>query len=123
YIKQSARGRAEKRPVQRLKVITILGTRPEAIKLAPVVREIKRQEALFDHALVTTAQHREMLYQVLSAFTIKPDIDLGLMQDNQGLAEFASRSLLSLSKLLAEMKPDAVLVQGDTTTVMTAALA
>jgi UDP-N-acetylglucosamine 2-epimerase (non-hydrolysing) len=109
--------------MSRRKIVTILGTRPEVIKLAPVIRELQRHCSTFDHTIVTTAQHRQMLDQVLEAFAIEPDIDLGLMEPNQDLAGFASRSLLSLSSLLSELKPDAVLVQGDTTTVMTAALA
>jgi len=91
--------------------------------MAPVIRELERRATLFDHTVVTTAQHRQMLDQVLEVFNIKPDIDLGLMAQNQDLAGFASRSLLSLSKLFSDLKPDAVLVQGDTTTVMTSALA
>jgi len=105
------------------KVITIVGTRPEAIKMAPVIQEIERHKDRFDHKLVTTAQHREMLDQILSSFGIEPAIDLSLMQHNQSLATFASRSLTSLSELLMELRPDCILVQGDTTTVMTAALA
>lgn len=105
------------------KIVSIFGTRPEVIKMAPVIREIERRKPLFEHTVVATAQHRQMLDQVLQAFNIKPDIDLGLMQKNQDLAEFASRSLLSLSNLFSELKPDVILVQGDTTTVMTAALA
>ena len=73
--------------------------------------------------IVATAQHRQMLDQVLELFGIAPDIDLDLMQHNQDLAEFASRSLLALSNLFAELNPDVILVQGDTTTVATAALA
>ncbi|HYO98975.1 MAG TPA: UDP-N-acetylglucosamine 2-epimerase, partial [Pyrinomonadaceae bacterium] len=98
----------------RRKVVTIIGTRPEAIKMAPVIRELARHADAFEHVLVTTAQHREMLDQVLRAFDIKPDVDLSLMQQNQSLAAFASRSLMSLSELLSELKPDAILVQGDT---------
>jgi UDP-N-acetylglucosamine 2-epimerase (non-hydrolysing) len=109
--------------MSRYKVMSILGTRPEVIKMVPVIREVKRQNAQFDHTLVTTAQHKEMLYQVLKDFDLEPDIDFGLMQQNQTLAAFASRSLAALSDLLAEHKPDVILVQGDTTTVMTAALA
>jgi UDP-N-acetylglucosamine 2-epimerase (non-hydrolysing) len=100
-----------------------MGTRPEVIKLVPVVRELDRQRETFDHTLVTTAQHRELLDQALAVFGIEPDIDLGLMQQNQSLADFASRSLSALSGLLTKLKPDAVLIQGDTTTVMMAALA
>lgn len=91
--------------------------------MAPVIREIGLRPSIFEHTVVATAQHRQMLDQVLEVFGIKPDIDLGLMQQNQDLAEFASKSLLSLSNLFSELKPNAVLVQGDTTTVMTAALA
>ncbi len=109
--------------MSRRKIVTIVGTRPEVIKMAPVIREIGLRPSIFEHTVVATAQHRQMLDQVLEVFGIKPDIDLGLMQQNQDLAEFASKSLLSLSNLFAELKPNAVLVQGDTTTVMTAALA
>ncbi len=109
--------------MSRRKIVTILGTRPEVIKMAPVIREIGLRPSIFEHIVVATAQHRQMLDQVLEVFGIKPDIDLGLMQQNQDLAEFASKSLLSLSNLFSELKPNAVLVQGDTTTVMTAALA
>lgn len=109
--------------MSRRKIVTILGTRPEVIKMAPVIRELQGRPSAFDHIIVATAQHRQMLDQVLEVFAIKPDIDLGLMQQNQDLAEFASRSLLALSNLFSELKPDAILVQGDTTTVATAALA
>ncbi len=90
--------------------------------MAPVIRELGRPGAPFEHVVVTTAQHREMLDQVLSVFDIKPDVDLGLMKHDHGLADFASRSISALSNLLSELKPDAILIQGDTTTVMTAAL-
>jgi UDP-N-acetylglucosamine 2-epimerase (non-hydrolysing) len=109
--------------MSRLKVMTILGTRPEVIKMAPVIREVKRQHERFEHSLVTTAQHKEMLYQILKDFELTPDTDFGLMQQNQTLAAFASRSLAALSDLLSVQKPHVILVQGDTTTVMTAALA
>jgi len=91
--------------------------------MAPVIRELERHGAVFDHTLVATAQHREMLDQVLAVFSLKPDIDLDLMEPNHSLAEFASRSLSSLSELFSRLRPDTVLVQGDTTSVMTAALA
>jgi UDP-N-acetylglucosamine 2-epimerase (non-hydrolysing) len=111
------------RKMSRRKIVTILGTRPEVIKMAPVIRELERRDALFDHTIVATAQQRQMLDQVLKVFGIEPHIDLRLMQQNQDLADFASRSLLSLSSLFSELRPDVVLVQGDTTTVLTAALA
>ena len=91
--------------------------------MAPVIKELQRQDSLFEHTLVITAQHRQMLDQVLQAFGIEPDVDLELMENNQGLAGFAARSLASLSESLGRLKPQAILVQGDTTTVMTAALA
>lgn len=93
------------------------------IKLAPVVHEIQRRNEAFEHFLVTTAQHREMLDQVLATFQLKPSIDLALMGHDQSLAAFASRSLSAVSDLLTGLKPDVVLIQGDTTTTMTSALA
>jgi len=109
--------------MRRCRIITIVGTRPEAIKMAPVICELKRQDSIFEQVVVATAQHREMLDQALSLFGITPDIDLELMEPDQDLISFASRSLLSLSDLFTAVNPDAVLIQGDTTTVMTAALA
>ena len=91
--------------------------------MAPVIRELGRPDSPFEHVVIATAQHREMLDQVLSVFDIKPDFDLALMRQDHGLADFASRSLSAVSALLADLKPDAILIQGDTTTVMTAALA
>ena len=105
------------------RIVTIIGTRPEVIKMAPVIRELNGRPSVFAQTIVATAQHRQMLDQVLGVFKIEPDIDLGLMQHNQDLAEFASRSLLAVSNLYSEIEPAAVLVQGDTTTVMTSALA
>jgi UDP-N-acetylglucosamine 2-epimerase (non-hydrolysing) len=91
--------------------------------MAPVIKELERQSSSFEQIVVSTAQHKQMLDQVLEVFEIEPDLDLDLMQDNQSLAGFASRSLASLSEALGRLKPHAILVQGDTTTVMTAALA
>jgi UDP-N-acetylglucosamine 2-epimerase (non-hydrolysing) len=109
--------------MHRRRVLTVMGTRPEGIKMAPVIRELRRRADRFETIVVATGQHREMLRQVLAAFDLAPDIDLDLMQHDQALAAFAARSLAALSKLYLEAKPDAVLVQGDTTTVMSAALA
>ena len=103
--------------------MTIVGTRPEGIKMAPVVRELARRPESFDSILVTTGQHGRMLEQVFESFGIAADRDLRLMQHDQTLAGFASRALAEVAALLAETKPDVVLLQGDTTTVMTAALA
>jgi UDP-N-acetylglucosamine 2-epimerase (non-hydrolysing) len=108
---------------KRIRVITVVGTRPEGIKMAPVVRALNRRPKVFEHTFVSTAQHREMLDTVLRAFGLKPDIDLRLMQPNQRLAHFAARALARLSDLFRQLAPDVVLVQGDTTTVMTAGLA
>jgi len=105
------------------RVLSIFGTRPEAIKLAPVILEIRKHPDLFEDVVCVTAQHREMLDQVLDWFEIAPQHDLNLMQPNQSLAEFAGRALLAVGGLLEDVKPDVVLVQGDTSTAMIAALA
>ena len=105
------------------RILTVFGTRPEAIKLAPVILELQKHTAHLENLACVTAQHREMLDQVLEWFQIEPDYDLNLMQPDQGLAEFASRALVAVSGVLEEVQPDMVLVQGDTTTVMMAALA
>ena len=109
--------------LNRKRIVTIVGTRPEVIKMAPVILELRRWQSIFDLTLVNTSQHREMLVPALTLFGIKPDIDLKLMEENQSLGSFASRSLSSVGSLLSELKPDLILIQGDTTTVMTAALA
>ena len=109
--------------MKRPKILSIVGTRPEAIKMAPVIREIQRADDCFEHLLISTAQHRQMLDQVFAAFHLIPDIDLDLMKPNQSLADFASRSLATLSQVFTDTKPDMVLIQGDTTTVMSATLA
>jgi len=105
------------------RVLTVFGTRPEAVKLAPVILELEKHCDRFQNLVCVTAQHRVMLDQALEWFEIKPHYDLDLMQPDQGLAEFASRALVAVSELLQEVKPDLVLVQGDTTTVMIGALA
>ena len=104
-------------------VLTIFGTRPEAIKLAPVILEFEKHSGRIKNLICVTAQHREMLDQVLRWFQIEPDYDLDLMRPNQHLAEFAGRALMAVSKILQEVRPDVVLVQGDTSTAMIAALA
>jgi UDP-N-acetylglucosamine 2-epimerase (non-hydrolysing) len=105
------------------RVCVIVGTRPEAIKMAPVILELQQHRQVVETVVVTTAQHREMLSQALDAFGIKPHIDLGLMAARQALADFTARAMLALSSCFSEMRPDLVLVQGDTTTVLCAALA
>jgi UDP-N-acetylglucosamine 2-epimerase (non-hydrolysing) len=104
-----------------LKVLSIFGTRPEAIKMAPVVHALAKTPGI-DARVCVTAQHREMLDQVLTLFGIIPDFDLDLMKPDQSLAGLTADILTSLDPLLAEAQPDWILVQGDTTTVMTAAL-
>ncbi|TKJ32801.1 MAG: UDP-N-acetylglucosamine 2-epimerase (non-hydrolyzing) [Planctomycetes bacterium B3_Pla] len=104
------------------KISLIFGTRPEAIKLCPLVMELKKHPE-FQVNVCVTGQHREMLDQVLNAFNVVPDVDLNLMQPDQTLAELTSRAITSIDKHLADYKPDIVIVQGDTTTTFCAALA
>lgn len=101
----------------------IFGTRPEAIKLAPVIHELRRQREVFDVQVAVTAQHRSMLDQVLSIFDIRPDFDLDIMRPGQTLTDVTVRALTGIEKVLAELRPDIVLVQGDTTTAFVGALA
>jgi len=105
------------------KVLTIIGTRPEAIKMAPVLIELKKHPGSFKTRICVTAQHREMLDQVLGIFDIVPDIDLHLMEPDQDLPTLTSRVMIEVSRVLEEERPDLLLVQGDTSTVMTASLA
>ncbi|NOT61736.1 MAG: UDP-N-acetylglucosamine 2-epimerase (non-hydrolyzing) [Acidobacteria bacterium] len=109
--------------MQRFKIVSVIGTRPEAIKMMPVVKALQQRHELFQHVLVSTAQHREMLDQVLQVFGVTPDIDLQLMQPNQSLGSFASKSLGQLFELFGELQPQVILIQGDTTTVTMAGLA
>jgi len=106
-----------------IKVLSIFGTRPEAIKMAPVIKELENHPELIDSKICVTAQHREMLDQVLDIFDLVPDIDLDLMQKDQSLTELTARALTSLSKVISDIDPDVVLVQGDTTTVLAGSLA
>lgn len=107
----------------KLKVLTVFGTRPEAIKMAPVVHALSRYPDEFDSRVCVTAQHREMLDQVLELFQIRPDHDLNLMMPNQDLFQITTNVLLGMKRVLEEEKPDVVLVHGDTTTTMAATLA
>ena len=104
------------------KIICVVGTRPEAIKMAPVILAL-RNEPWADVRVLATAQHRHMLDQVLNFFDIEPDVDLDIMRPNQALTTLTARLLLDMDDVLQAEKPDVVLVQGDTTTVMTVALA
>ena len=105
-----------------IKIMPVFGTRPEAIKLAPVVRELERCDWAQLQVCVT-AQHREMLDQVLGVFDIKPSFDLDIMRCGQDLSDVTSRVILGLRDIFKAEKPDMILVQGDTTTVFAAALA
>ncbi len=106
----------------KIKVLTIIGTRPEAIKLAPVVLELKRRQDLFDFPVCITAQHREMLDQPLGLFGIAPDYDLDIMSPRQTLAQVTARAMEGLDDVVSQEKPDVILVQGDTTTAFCGAL-
>ncbi|HNA88338.1 MAG TPA: UDP-N-acetylglucosamine 2-epimerase (non-hydrolyzing) [Anaerolineales bacterium] len=104
------------------KILVIFGTRPEAIKMAPVVRELKSRPDKFETHVCVTAQHRQMLDQVLNLFDIQPDVDLNLMTHNQTLAGLTSLIFSKLDEVIQQVKPDWILAQGDTTTVMVAAV-
>ncbi len=104
-----------------MKILSVFGTRPEAVKMAPVVRQLAHTPGVAARVCVT-AQHRQMLDQVLELFAIRPDYDLDLMRDDQSLAELSAGIFTHLDPILAESKPDWVLVQGDTTTVAITAL-
>jgi len=105
------------------RTLTVFGTRPEAIKMAPVIAELSKWSGRVESRVCVTAQHREMLDQVLSVFGIVPDRDLDLMTENQSPSDVTASVLTALDPVLAEYAPDIVLVHGDTTTTMTAALA
>lgn len=103
--------------------MTIFGTRPEAIKMAPLVLELKNRPEEFETIVTVTAQHRQMLDQVLDVFEIIPDYDLNIMKDRQTLTDVTTRGLQGLDAVMKEVKPDIVLVHGDTTTTFIAGLA
>jgi len=109
--------------MKKLKVMTVFGTRPEAIKMAPLVHELNRHEDQIESIVCVTAQHRQMLDQVLDIFDIRPDIDLNIMKDRQTLVQITTRALDELDGVMKEVKPDIVLVHGDTTTTFVASLA
>jgi len=106
-----------------IKVMTIFGTRPEAIKMAPLVLELEKYPEDFETIVTVTAQHRQMLDQVLDIFGIEPDYDLNIMKDRQTLTDVTTKGLEGLDKVMKEVKPDIVLVHGDTTTTFIASLA
>lgn len=108
--------------IQPIKVMTIFGTRPEAIKMAPLVLELQKHPEHFESIVTVTAQHRQMLDQVLNIFNITPDHDLNIMKDRQTLIDVTTRGLEGLDNVMKEVKPDIVLVHGDTTTTFVASL-
>ncbi len=106
-----------------IRILLVFGTRPEAIKMAPLVKEFKKHKSFFNTKVCVTAQHREMLDQVLDFFCIKPDYDLNLMKKGQNLNNLTSEIILNLKPVLDDFKPDLVFVHGDTTTTMAASIA
>jgi UDP-N-acetylglucosamine 2-epimerase (non-hydrolysing) len=104
------------------KIAIVVGTRPEVIKMAPVVFALRESETL-EPVLLSTGQHREMLDQALAAFDLTPDFDLGLMQPGQTLPGLTSRAIEAVTRFIEEQQPDAILVQGDTSTVLAGAMA
>jgi len=102
------------------RILTCIGTRPELVKLAPVIRALEQQPEEFESLVCFTGQHRQLLSQAAAVFGIKPDLNLDLMQADQGLATFVGRALPALQEILIDRKPDLVLVQGDTSTVFCA---
>lgn len=109
--------------MRKIKVMTIFGTRPEAIKMAPLVKELEKNSDKIESIVCVTAQHRQMLDQVLEIFDIKPDYDLNIMKDRQTLMSITTRGLEGLDSVMKEAKPDIVLVHGDTTTTFVGSLA
>jgi len=108
---------------KKLRVLVAMGTRPEVIKMAPVVRALRARPDTFEAIVCATAQHRQMLDQAMAVFDLKPDIDLDLMAPGQDIYDVTAKVLLAMRPVLAERRPDIVLVQGDTTTAFTVALA
>src|SRR5690606_6937954 len=117
------RAYAAERIVYMKKILIVFGTRPEAIKMAPVIKAIQQKQDIFSLEVCVTAQHRHMLDQVLTFFDIVPDYDLDLMKGRPDLFDLTAGSLLKLRTVLEQSKPDYVLVHGDTTTSMVASLA
>lgn len=109
--------------MSRIKVMLVFGTRPEAIKMAPLVKAFQKHPDDFEVKVLVTAQHREMLDQVLEIFSIKPDYDLNIMKKNQTLADITSQVLNGVTQILISDRPDLLLVHGDTTTTFASALA
>ena len=108
--------------MRKIKVMSVFGTRPEAIKMAPLVKELERREEIESYVCLT-GQHREMLDSVMEIFGLRADYDLNIMQKQQTLSSITTRALLGMETVLEEAKPDLVLVHGDTSTTFAGALA
>ena len=104
-------------------LMLVFGTRPDAIKMCPLVKEFQKQDDVFETIVCVTGQHREMLDQVLNIFEVKPDFDLNIMKQGQDLYDVTARVLTGMRDVFKQCKPDVVLVHGDTTTSTAAALA
>jgi len=113
----------KKNKQSKIKIAFVFGTRPESIKMFPIIREVKEYPNWIEPLIILTAQHREMLDQMINLFQIKPDIDLNIMRHGQSLSKINSASLLKLEEVFKDKRPDLVLVQGDTTTTFSGALA
>jgi UDP-N-acetylglucosamine 2-epimerase (non-hydrolysing) len=109
--------------VKKINALFFIGTRPEGIKLAPLIKALELKKNIFDYAICSTGQHKEMLRQVFDFFEMKPDMDLDLMTENQSLGMLSSKILAGADKALEELKPDIIIVQGDTTTAFLSSLA
>src|SRR6266699_6814476 len=109
-------------PYRMPRIMSVVGTRPEVIKMTPVIKALQAESDV-EHIVCSTAQHRDMLDHVLLTFGLAPDIDLDLMQPGQSLPALTARVLTAMTTVLSEVRPDWVLVQGDTTTVLGTALA
>jgi len=109
--------------MNKIKIAMIFGTRPETIKIFPIISEIKKYPHFIDYKIIVSGQHREMLDQMLGIFQINPDYDLDIMEQGQSLSNITNYSLLGIEKILKKERPSMVLVQGDTTTTFTGALA
>ncbi len=113
----------KKNKQSKIKIAFVFGTRPESIKMFPIIREVKEYPNWIEPLIILTAQHREMLDQMINLFQIKPDVDLNIMRHGQSLSKINSASLLKLEEVFKDKRPDLVLVQGDTTTTFSGALA
>src|SRR3989338_1991624 len=111
-----------KNMVNRKRIMFVFGTRPEAIKMAPVIKEVEKYPDMLEPVVVVTGQHRQLLDQVMRIFDLDPDYDLGIMEENQTIGNIVTKSLQGLEEIILREKPDMLLVQGDTSTTFSAPL-